>query len=1237
MANIFAFMFSACYIFILFTNILYAYRFADEVWEDKPIEGRYTRDVSDYQLLVPRKVDHQGSFVSYSLPNFFHQDTKRRRREARLDDEKVHYGIHFDGSDHVVELWPNHGLLSPGFVVETRASGAASDLNKVKIRSVDNTQCFYFGRVKGQDDSRVALSLCSGLSGHIRTKRAYYFIEPVKGHEPKKNGHHLHVIYKRSADNAVQQTCGNKINWEAAWLNRLEAEYRQRNGPDTDLRADFAKRLSIARGTQENYLHKRAEDETVYYMETLVVADKKFLQARNGTDYEQYLFTIANMASDIFHDDSVGHPFDLTLVRVIYLEKEEDEIDLTINRDADETLTSFCKWSTRINPLTSHPNHHDIAILVTKHDICAGADDCGAVGLANIAGCCQKGQSCAICEDTGLVVGTVMAHEVGHLLGSDHDSDDDDVPPPQCSGSVGKYDIHVMASWSQVSPANWSTCSREAITEFLEQDMGSCLLDEPQDHDFKFPKMPPGVVYDREWQCRDYYGPTKPCDLGPDRNCVLLSCKATGSKKCQTKGPPADGTSCGNNKWCYENKCVEIGVRPGSINGEWGEWGSWTKCTRSCGGGAHYMERKCDNPRPANSGRYCVGKSRRYKLCNEKHCESGAPTFREVQCREHNIDDVTWAPFNDGKPEHACKLMCLSNKNMVKTLERRVKDGTSCKRGTKNKCIAGKCRNVGCDLVLDSDAVEDICGVCNGDSSTCEIKDGVFTEDGEDYQKIVDLPAGSRQITVEEMNASNSFIAVASGDGKTFYLNGNHEIDVDGETEIGGSISVYTFTNENPRRESLFIAGPTKEKLRLYILHSKSRKDHNPGIKYRFSIPSKSSDYETKLSWELVSWSTCSAFCGGGTQFSEPSCIEEKGGKVSKVHCDKFPKPEVTTRACNQQSCRIRWRTGKWGECSGCKNKPGTRRRVVDCVKQSPFEDSEVIIEDSACKKDKPSGKEDCIGKLPCRPSKRQAPLEGESAYLEELSRYGSSKDCHQNPRKMKPKQGNCNPECCEEDKEESEEEKCDDEDKNEETDTSNKDENKKEWPSRPKSFHKTESKNEGTNKKKPYQKESDKKEEVPVTSRKKGLAVDKLSPNRFRVFEIPMSEDVNDFSFSDEAYETVAGNVASNVNMTEMEEKKGKAAMKTIQDSKKENVHKHMNEDDEDDVEYMETEGDKVEHKKGNEDTNENEYEHMNENEYEHMNENEYEHMDENEYEHVNEDRDEYENENEHENGNEY
>ena len=41
--------------------------------------------------------------------------------------------------------------------------------------------------------------------------------------------------------------------------------------------------------------------------------------------------------------------------------------DLTITHHADNSLASFCKWQQTINPKDEkHPNHHDVAILLTR-------------------------------------------------------------------------------------------------------------------------------------------------------------------------------------------------------------------------------------------------------------------------------------------------------------------------------------------------------------------------------------------------------------------------------------------------------------------------------------------------------------------------------------------------------------------------------------------------------------------------------------------------------------------------------------------------------------------------------------------------------------------------------------------------------------------------------------------------------------------------------------------------------
>jgi hypothetical protein len=149
-------------------------------------------------------VDHHGAFVSHSLPNFYKQDTKRRKRDAPFDYEKVHYGIHLDGDDHVVELWPNHGLLSPGLVVETRQPGPATDFTKLKIRPVVDEQCHYTGRIKGQPGSRVALSTCDGIVSKLHTANAGYCLRTSR--TAKRNTRKSHFRNLRTSQHAQMRT-----------------------------------------------------------------------------------------------------------------------------------------------------------------------------------------------------------------------------------------------------------------------------------------------------------------------------------------------------------------------------------------------------------------------------------------------------------------------------------------------------------------------------------------------------------------------------------------------------------------------------------------------------------------------------------------------------------------------------------------------------------------------------------------------------------------------------------------------------------------------------------------------------------------------------------------------------------------------------------------------------------------------------------------------------------------------
>ena len=62
------------------------------------------------------------------------------------------------------------------------------------------------------------------------------------------------------------------------------------------------------------------------------------------------------------------------------------------------------------------------------------------------------------------------------------------------------------------------------------------------------------------------------------------------------------------------------------MDGGWTTWGSYSPCTKSCGGGTHFRERSCTNPRPSHGGKMCVGNARQNHACNAAPCPTTPTT-----------------------------------------------------------------------------------------------------------------------------------------------------------------------------------------------------------------------------------------------------------------------------------------------------------------------------------------------------------------------------------------------------------------------------------------------------------------------------------------------------------------------------------------------------------------------------------------------------------------------------------
>nr|XP_041574315.1 A disintegrin and metalloproteinase with thrombospondin motifs 7 [Taeniopygia guttata] len=908
-----------------------------------------TEPHSGSDIVHPIKVDESGSFLSYDLSH----RALQRRSPASRSKLPAFYELQYRGQPLKFNLSLNRHLLAPGFVSERRFGGIAG----AKIQPRSSNSCHMIGEVRGRalQGGLAALSTCDGLKGVFQLMNEDYFIEPVSSSPREEGAAQPHRIYKRQVPKARAEQGG-----------RAPAPRESCGVPESQESLERSERRR-ERWEQKQGRRRRIRQRSISrekWVETLVVADTKMVEFHGSANIEKYVLTVMNMVAGLFHHASIGNPINIAIVRLILLEREEE--DLKISHHADNTLKSFCKWQKSINVKgDSHPLHHDVAVLLTRKDICAAMNrPCETLGLSHVAGMCQPHRSCNINEDTGLPLAFTVAHELGHSFGIQHDGSSNDCEP------VGKRPFIMSPQLLyDTSPLTWSRCSREYITRFLDRGWGLCLDDPPARELLDFPLVPPGVLYDVSHQCRLQYGPRSTFCDDMDSVCSTLWC--TVGNTCHSKLDAAvDGTACGESKWCFNGECVPVGFRPEPIDGAWSAWSSWASCSRSCGAGVQSAERHCSHPTPKYGGRYCLGERKRFRICNVRRCPPDKPSFRQVQCSHFNPmlykgKLYKWTPVPHSM--NPCELHCRpEHEYFAEKLRDAVVDGTPCydSDASRDVCINGICKNVGCDYEIDSHAVEDRCGVCHGDGSTCHTVHKTFEDsEGLGYVDIGIIPVGAREIRIEEVAEAGNFLALRSEDPEKYFLNGGWTIQWNGDYRVAGTTFTYKRTGN---WENLTSPGPTVEPVWIQLLFQET----NPGVRYQYTIQ-RPADSENEVEqpeflWRFGSWTTCTATCGTGVQRQVVHCVERLAGLVEERFCDALTRPDDQQRTCSEEPCPARWWVGEWQKCSASCGRAGLMKRTVLCI-QSVGLDEQRALQPADCQHlTKPDATAPCHPEVPC-------------------------------------------------------------------------------------------------------------------------------------------------------------------------------------------------------------------------------------------------------------------------------
>ncbi|XP_040587394.1 disintegrin and metalloproteinase domain-containing protein 1b-like [Mesocricetus auratus] len=350
--------------------------------------------------------------------------------------------------------------------------------------------CHYEGYMEGVPGSFVSVNICSGLRGVLIKEETSYSIEPMlssKGFE--------HILY--TVAHQPRASCSVTPKGSSG-----DTSQQQRNGKPYDLWE-----LSDLRS------HTK-------YVEMFVVVNHQRFQMWGSSVNE----TVRAVVDIIALANSFTRGLNTEVVLVgMEIWTEGDLIKAPV--DLQATLRDFNHW--RQEKLVDRLRH-DVAHLIVGHH--PGENE----GQAFLNGACSGGFAAAVeafhHEDV-LLFAALMAHELGHNLGIQHDH-------PAC---ICEHKHLCLMHENITKHSGFSNCSSDDFYRFLHDHRGACLLDRPwhQSRKGRATRCGNGVVEDSE-----------ECDCGND--CADNQC-------CDDKCKLKEGAECSNELCCSQCKFQKMG------------------------------------------------------------------------------------------------------------------------------------------------------------------------------------------------------------------------------------------------------------------------------------------------------------------------------------------------------------------------------------------------------------------------------------------------------------------------------------------------------------------------------------------------------------------------------------------------------------------------------------------------------------------------------------------------------
>ncbi|XP_014668657.1 PREDICTED: A disintegrin and metalloproteinase with thrombospondin motifs 6-like [Priapulus caudatus] len=920
-----------------------------------------------YSIVIPQRIDDRGRFLSYDVK---HTPRTRYKRHADGygdgdgdgdgddddDGDTLFFKVRAYETDFHLNVTLCRDLVSRDFVVEHWGRNGTTHAR----RHQPSDDCHFVGHVSNVAQSSVAISTCRGMHGVILTGDEDFIIEPLRdasqhfdANASRDEDGQPHIIYKRSSLQSHRHRkhghCGVK-----------DASRHHHHKLKTSLSAKPTTRRQRAVGRRRRRRKRSVSRE--YFVETLVVVDKRMVGYHGNQEIEPYVLTVMNIVAKLYRHESIGNSVSIVITRLVLL--TEDQPDLSISHHADRSLDSFCRWQSTINPAVGSKRkedqglaHHDNAVLITRYDICTYKNrPCGTLGLAPVAGMCEPDRSCSISEDIGLASAFTIAHEIGHnklrelctelwCINYQGRCVTNSIPAADgtnCSTSrtqdgwcyqgdciaKGYRPSAVDGGWSDWS--SWDMCTR-TCGGGVEKSQRNCDKPRPM-NDGKYclgervryrscnaHDCPINSTDFRAIQCASYnhipfrkvYYNWVPFTGSQVKPCAL-NCLADGHHFYTERAPKViDGTRCypGQLDMCVNGDCKTVGC-DGILNSNTVE----DKC-RVCGGDGstcRTISGEIDSILPQGGSGHAA--------CSR--CMNGS--LHGVRGFLRKLLDI---PLSLVNVENSTDIAGHVRRVRVQIVETAAINYIPC-------CVHTVIYTARLPIVLGSGHAA--CSRCMNGSLH-----GV-----RGYVEVIHIPKGAVYIDIREVGTTRNYLSLKTT-GEKYYINGAWTIDWPRMFEVAGTVFEYKRPEHTP--EVLTARGPTTEDLVVMVLVQELK----VAVRYQYNIPVDNDSGEpVKYSWQYTLWTECSQSCGSGnynyldckrkwlcpltcgsnvTATRGVHCVRgDTGATVDDSFCIRNERPASKTK-CNTTECPpAAWKTGDWSQCSvSCGN--GIKRRNVAC------------------------------------------------------------------------------------------------------------------------------------------------------------------------------------------------------------------------------------------------------------------------------------------------------------------